>query len=160
MPDYLALLRDEISKTRHPDELTKLTKPAAVPLSSVLSVPQGGVFSKNEGPAAYAEALVDLRRACPAYVEPADWQQAREDGRAFLARWGQQAERLGWTPADLFGLAPVPDRPAATCRRLSRFDLTGLVWLLHGRAVVALTASTAAIRTSRLGALTYRRMKS
>lgn len=81
-----------------------------------------------------------------------------EDGRRFLAKWGPQAEALQWTARDLFGLAPVPDKPAANYRRLSRYDLTGLVWLLDGRQVVALTEDTAAIRARTGDGITsYRR---
>jgi hypothetical protein len=36
-----------------------------------------------------------LEARCPEHVEVSDWQQAGEDGRATLARWGDQAERLG-----------------------------------------------------------------
>jgi hypothetical protein len=88
-----------------------------------------------------------LERKCPDYVDLADWQHAVEDGRRFLARWGEQAASLGWTPDDLFGLADVPERPAANYRRLSRYDATGLIWLLHGRPVVTLTARSAVIGT-------------
>ena len=41
-------------------------------------------------------------------------------------------------------------------RRLSRYDQTGLVWLLKGRAVLALTERTAMIETAH-GQLTYYR---
>jgi hypothetical protein len=74
-----------------------------------------------------------------------------------LARWGQQADRLGWTARDLFGLHPVPERPAASYGRLSRYDETGLIWLLHGRPVVALTETTAAIQGA-AAVLTYRKL--
>jgi hypothetical protein len=98
-----------------------------------------------------------LERRCPNGVDPADWQQAVTDGRAFLSRWAEQAEALDWTTTDLFGLAPVPDRPPANYRRLSRYDLTGLLWLLKGRPVVALTTTTAAIQAPSGAILTYRR---
>ena len=71
--------------------------------------------------------------------------QAIEDGRKFLASWCEQAEGLGWTARELFWLHAVPERPAATYRRLSRYDETGLIWLLQGRPVVALTETEAAI---------------
>jgi hypothetical protein len=45
----------------------------------------------------------ELERRCPAHVDPADWVKAIEDGRKFLACWGQQAEALGWTGEELFG---------------------------------------------------------
>jgi len=76
---------------------------------------------------------------------------------AFLAQWGGQAAALGWTAHDLFGLAQPPARPHPSYRRLSRYDETGLIWLLCGREVVALTETTAVIRSS-TGAITiYRR---
>jgi hypothetical protein len=105
----------------------------------------------------FCRPLSKLEQRCPDHVEIADWQQAVEDGRAFLARWGRQAERLGWTPRDLFGLAPIPDKPSPSYRRLARVDHLGLIWILRGRPVVALTNATATIRSSADGALTYRR---
>jgi hypothetical protein len=98
-----------------------------------------------------------LERRCPEHTDVADWQRAVEDGRRFLARWGEQAEALGWTVRDLFGLAPVPDQPAPSYRRLSRYDATGLVWLLRGRPVVALSERTAAIQSPAGSVTVYRR---
>jgi hypothetical protein len=37
-----------------------------------------------------------------------------------------------------FGLYRIPKKPAPNYRRLSRYDETGLIWLLRGRPVVAL----------------------
>jgi hypothetical protein len=55
-------------------------------------------------------------------------------------------------------LAPVPDRPRPSYSRLSRYDLTGLVWLLQGRDVIALTADSATIRNPITGNVTtYRK---
>ena len=65
---------------------------------------------------------------------------------------------LGWTSADLFGLHAPPERPHPSYRRLSRYDATGLCWLLEGREVVALTEATAAIENPETGNVTvYRR---
>jgi hypothetical protein len=61
-----------------------------------------------------------------------------------------QAETFGWTSNDL-GLALVLDDPRSSYRRMSRYDLTGLVWLLRGRSVVALTQTTATIQLGPLG---------
>jgi hypothetical protein len=80
------------------------------------------------------------------------------DAKRFLAQWGEQARALRWSVRDLFGLHEVPANPAPTYRRLSRYDETGLVWLLRGREVIALTETTAAIRTPSGGALTYRKL--
>jgi hypothetical protein len=75
----------------------------------------------------------------------------------FLARWGEQAEALGWTARDLFGLHMPPERPHPSYSRLSRYDEIGLIWLLRGREVIALTEATAVIQGS-TGAITiYRR---
>jgi hypothetical protein len=105
----------------------------------------------------FGRSFDELERRCPDQVDIADWQQAVEDTRRFLARWGEQAEALSWTTADLFGLASAPERSPANYRRLSRYDLTGLLWLLQGRPVVALTETTAAIQTRSGAILTYRK---
>ena len=105
----------------------------------------------------YSAVLAALKSRCPELVEPARWQQAIQDAESFLAEWGGQAESLGWTSRDLFGLAPVPDKPGANFQRLSRYDLTGLIWLLRGDQVVALTETIAAIRHATGHITTYRR---
>jgi hypothetical protein len=108
-------------------------------------------------PGSYASALAALRAECPAYVLAADWQQAIEDGHRFVTRWGKHAEALGWAPADLFGLHIPPEKPVPNYRRLSRYDQTGLIWLLHGRPVIALTETAATILAQSGANLTYRR---
>jgi hypothetical protein len=105
----------------------------------------------------YSQALAALRAECPAYVDAADWQQAIEDGHRFVTQWGKQAEALGWTPADLFGLHTPPEKPAPNYRGLSRYDQTGLIWLLHGRPVVALTETDATILAPSGASLMYHR---
>jgi hypothetical protein len=98
-----------------------------------------------------------LEARCPEFVAIERWQRAVKDGRRVLAQWGKQATALGWTARDLFGLHQIPDKPALNYRRLSRYDETGLIWLLQGRPVVALTDSTAAIKNP-AGAITaYRK---
>jgi hypothetical protein len=98
----------------------------------------------------------ELERRCPDYVDRTSWQAAVEDGRRFLARWGERAEALGWTARDLFGLFLVPEYPHPTFSRLSRYEHTGLIWLLHGCPVIALTEATAAIQNPS-GAITIYR---
>jgi hypothetical protein len=70
---------------------------------------------------------------------------AERDRRYFNAT----AVALGWTDADLFGCDDI--RPYA------RIDRMGLVWLLNGRRVVAVTADTAAIETESGTQMTFRR---
>jgi hypothetical protein len=106
----------------------------------------------------YRKAFGILQLKPPALINIARWRQCVADGKRFLAKWGEQAEALGWTSADLFGLHPVPDKPHPSYRRLSRYDVTGLVWLLEGRSVAALTADTAAIENPDTGSITtYRK---
>jgi len=47
--------------------------------------------------------------------------------------------------------------PAASYSRLLRYDVTGLIWLLRGRPVIALTASEAAMRGDSGAIAVYRR---
>jgi hypothetical protein len=109
-------------------------------------------------PPPYARAIATLRERCPGYVEEERWRQAVEDGRRFLAHWGEQAAALGWTEGDLFGLHEPPAEPHPSYQRLSRRDCIGLVWLLQGAPVVALTADAAAIETAdRTSGLMYYR---
>jgi hypothetical protein len=107
----------------------------------------------------YRKVFAHLQLKPPALVPVDRWQQCVRDGSRFLAAWGTQAEALGWSSADLFGLHTPPDKPHPSYQRLSRYDETGLIWLLEGRTVVALTVAAATIRNSSdTGAITtYRR---
>lgn len=74
------------------------------------------------------------------------------DARAFLASgFAEKAMALGWTTAELFGCDH--DRPFA------RIDREGLVWLLAGRRLIAVTADIAVIETWNGSRLTYRRKR-
>jgi hypothetical protein len=106
----------------------------------------------------FAEVFTALERRCPEYVDQVHWHQAVEDGQRFLATWGSQAEALGWTPTEVFGLHTPPTRPHPSYDRLSRYDDKGLVWLLEGKPVVAMSSSTAPIQ-HKTGAITnYRKL--
>jgi hypothetical protein len=102
----------------------------------------------------FSRAFSVLEGGCPDHVELDRWQEAIEDGRRFLAKWGSQAESLGWTSADLFGLHTPPAKPHPSYSRLSRYDCTGLCWLLQGREVLALTEATATIKNPISGSIT------
>jgi hypothetical protein len=165
MTSYIARLRAEIAQTHPPYALTKLTKrnPRAqncanatlaetfVSFDSAKSRPDGSIGVP------YASVFSALESCCPAHVATADWRQAVSGARRFLTQWGEQADALGWTSRDLFGLHKPPDKPAPSYRRLSRYDETGLIWLLRDRPVVALTADTAAIMNSTGNITVYRR---
>jgi len=85
----------------------------------------------------YRKVFGILQLKPPALIDVARWRQCVEDGSKFLAVWGEQAEALGWSSADLFGLHEPPEQPHPSYRRLSRYDCTGLAWLLQGREVIA-----------------------
>jgi hypothetical protein len=80
----------------------------------------------------------------------ARWPSLVDDAEVFLARWGEAAHLLGWTALDLFGVHPVA--PAA------RFDVMGLLPLLRGDRVVALTKDQARMRRPSRAVLTFRRV--
>jgi hypothetical protein len=82
--------------------------------------------------------FAELTAGPPKGVLNQRWACAVVDAGVFLAAWGAQAEALGWTPDDLFGLDPVAP--------MARYDTMGLVWLLQGCPVVALTDTAATIR--------------
>jgi hypothetical protein len=135
-----------------PAELIEAARANKDALRAILATPAvGPVF-------VYSRALEKLRSECPELIEADRWQQATTDAEILLATWGSQAHALGWTEPELFGLHPVPTRPAATYSRLSRYDETGLIWLLRGRPVIALTASEAAIRGHSGATVTYRKL--
>jgi len=104
----------------------------------------------------YSASLTALKSKCPEAIEFGRWQQAIKDADSFLLSWGGQAAALGWTARDLLGLADVPDKPGPNYQRLSRYDQMGLVWMLQGRRVVALTKDSALIKTAN-GTLSYYR---
>jgi len=135
-----------------------LTTPAGGFVGFESSKRRGGCKKASHGGGPYVAVFAALEAGCPEFIEVADWQQAVEDGRRFLATWGDRAEALDWTSRDLFGLHRIPEKPSPSYRRLSRYDETGLVWLLRGRPVCALTELTAAIQ-SLTGAISiYRKL--
>ena len=102
-------------------------------------------------PRAWAEALARLDPDKPPGDVPARrWLRFIDDcGRFIDGSWAERATSLGWGPLDLFGC----DRE----RPFARIDRLGLLWLLNGRKLLALTEDTAVIETSRSGRLNYRR---
>ena len=139
-----------------PRRTTKTTETTKAPLW-----PSRLTIKRRCGPplVVFGRTLAALEARCPDLVPIDRWQLAVQDGRRFLARWGEQAEALGWTAKDLFGLLTVPEHAKPSFNRLSRYDETGLIWLLNGRRVVALTEATAAIQGPTGAVTVYRRNK-
>jgi hypothetical protein len=77
------------------------------------------------------------------------WRRFVDDVGLFLNRWAAHAAALGWGPYDLFGCDR--DRPIA------RIDQAGLLWLLNGDHLIALTENTATIETQTGARQTYYR---
>jgi hypothetical protein len=151
---YLERLRALKSQKGHPPAPSKPSKRGPV-VEAAGDTTRNGGFEGFEGGVGtpFSEITHPLQRVlsalearCPNHVAVDRWQLAGEDGRAFLVRWGEQAEALGWTARDLFGLHQPPAAPHPSYSRLSRYDETGLIWLLCGREVLALTEATAAIQ--------------
>src|SRR5262249_55476243 len=86
----------------------------------------------------------------PQSIAPQHWRQVVDDAALFLSYWGAAAASLGWGTLDLFG--------AHRLRPLARYDAAGLVVVLDGAEVVALTVDCAEIRT-RSGALQHYRRR-
>ena len=86
----------------------------------------------------------------PADVPQRRWLQFIDDVDRFLdGPFCAVAAALGWGPLDLFGCDR--DKPFA------RIDQCGLLWLLNGDQLVALSENTATIETHTGARQTYRR---
>jgi hypothetical protein len=80
------------------------------------------------------------------------WLRLIDDCAAFLdGGWPAKAAALGWGPAELFGCDR--DRPFA------RVDQQGLLWLLNGRRLIALTAETGIVEPDQLHRLARTRAR-
>ena len=81
---------------------SEIGAPGRKPLPRLDPVPRPTV------PTTYARMYTALHARCPDHIEPARWQQAAEDGRRFLAQWGEQAEALGGQLATFSGCTRSP----------------------------------------------------
>ena len=78
------------------------------------------------------------------------WVQLVDDIGDFLdSGFATQAAALGWTALDLFG--------CDDCRPYARIDQAGLLILLHGDRIVALTTDSATIETATGARQTFRK---
>jgi hypothetical protein len=94
--------------------------------------------------------LAELKRRDPVdWLSHERWHGLISDAESFLSDWGSTAHLLGWTSLDLFGVHPIA--PAA------RFDVMGLIPILNGADVLALTNQTATVRRVSDAVLTFRR---
>jgi hypothetical protein len=111
------------------------------------------VFDGNI-PRSWAEGFARLSvDQPPGNVSPTRWQRYVDDVGLFLdGSFCAIAAALGWGPFELFGC----DRD----RTFFRIDQAGLLWLLNGSEVVALSGNTATILTPTGARQTWRRIPS
>jgi hypothetical protein len=132
-------LIDHLQRARQ----SRLEQPAA-------AQPAAAATSPNETVADWAAGVTRLAAMPPPRTYPEHaWRQLIVDAERFLDSWAAQAHRLGWPDWELFG-----------CHRLApwgRIQGIGLVLLLRGDELAALTATEAAIRTRTGAHQTYRR---
>ena len=157
-PDFRGSPRVPPSKMLIPPSLSILdddehlrVPPSPAVVSRVTRKSRVAFMWRHGVPRAWVEglALLDPDRP-PGDVPSKHWRTFIVDvGRFFDGGWGEKAAALGWGPIDLFGCDD--DRPFA------RIDAAGLLWLLHGERVVALTQEAAVIETASGARQTYRR---
>ena len=101
-------------------------------------------------PAAWMTGVARLRTMPrPARIRLDDWRRIVADAARFLDGWGAQAAALGWSTLDLLGCHPT--------HPIERIDCAGLVLLLRGDEVAAITADAARLTTPGGAHLTYYR---
>jgi len=101
-------------------------------------------------PREWAEGFARLDAARPPGDVPQKrWRQFVDDVGLFLDAWATHAAALGWRPHELFGCDR--DRPFA------RIGRAGLLWLLNGNKLIALSESTAMIELKSGERHTFRR---
>ena len=112
--------------------------------------PTGYVLAPDGTPTEWTKGVALLRDTpAPRGYPQHAWQQLILDAERFLKRWGAQAASLGWHDWELFG-----------CHRRApwgRIQGMGLVLLLHGNELAALTDAEAVIRTQSSARQTHRR---
>jgi hypothetical protein len=103
-------------------------------------------------PRLWAEGLVQLdTMPCPAQVHSKRWSRFIDDAAKFADRWAAKAAALGWGPEDIWGCDGR--------KPVERLDHAGLVWLLDGKELLALTSETAVIRAKTGATQTYVRRR-
>lgn len=101
-------------------------------------------------PETWTQGVADLlAMTCPASCPDAKWQALREDAYTFLRDHAARAHGLGWTEYDLFGAHPA--------KPWVRFDCMGLVPLLNGTKVTALSDIEAVIEKPNGARVTFHR---
>jgi hypothetical protein len=127
-----------------------------VTASAALDAAPGPAAAGETGrgvPAKWTKRIALLKSGEPRLgMSPLNWSQFVRDARRFLAEWGAEAARLGWSAEDVFGVHPLAPE--------ARYDVMGIVPLIRGNEVVAISEQRATIRTPGGGLMTYYRGRS
>jgi len=122
------------------------------PLNHEAFIECAAIIESYGVPREWAEGFATLcTMPRPAAYASERWKHLVDDGGRFLDAWGRQAAALGWRAVDVFGVNP--DAPE------SRYDGMGLVPLLNGSRVKAITADTARVENSDGTGLTFYRRR-
>jgi hypothetical protein len=147
LPEYL-LQELRIHRAELIDHLQHAPDPG--PGEHAAAPAQSGEARSIEPPPAWTGGVARLHEISPPRTYPTKaWQQLILDAERFLDRWAAHAAAFGWPDWELFG-----------CHRRApwgRIQGMGLVLLLHGDQLAALTASEAVIRRARGAHQTWRR---
>ena len=135
---------DKTDKTSPPDTFVN-----SVPIVTSISG-QKRAPSSSSAPSEWIHGLSQLRlMPTPDSIPMVVWRQVVFDAERLLSNWGGQAAALGWSTMDFFGVHRT--------RPLARYDAMGLVMVLNGSNVAALTQADAKIKTRRGAIQTYYR---
>ena len=120
------------------------------PLPPKFKEPATATESPADVPQGWLEGVSRLRgMTSPETVAPDSWAAFLGSCESFMASpWPGKAASMGWDAYDLFGCHNL--KPVA------RVDRMGLLWLLRGGGVIALTSEAAVIEMPSGSRLTYR----
>jgi hypothetical protein len=134
-----------------PADTTRVTEEASKVVTPATDREKVAVGEVGKGvPAEWAKRIALLKSGEPRLgMTPLHWSQFVRDARRFLAEWGAEAARLGWSAEDIFGVHPLAPE--------ARYDVMGILPLIRGNEVVAISEHRAIICTPGGGHMTYYR---
>ncbi len=101
---------------------------------------RAGIIAGNPDiPEQWVEGMAVLvSMPLPAMWNQQHWDRILINAESFMAKWGAQAHRLGWSANDLFGISQSGS--------VARVDRLGLVLMLDDKQVTHMTNETAALQ--------------
>lgn len=144
-------LRDSGGTPLSQDAGTTAVRWDAAPISKDDFEERAAIVEYDAGiPREWAEGFARLcEMPRPIGFSPQRWRQLLNDAGKFMDCWASRVAALGWTTEEVFGAHPVaPD---------ARQDAKGLVALIGGHQVVAVSASTITIFTQSKSRFVLRR---